>query len=374
MDYRSALRQRSGVGEYTHHAAAALQALLGAGDRPLALSCFSSSWRDRLRLSADLAGAEAVDCRVPVRLLNLAWHRLGVPPVEWLTGRRWDVTHSMHPLLIPAWSGARVITIYDLYFLEHPEAATAEIRRDYPALVRRHARRADHIVVISDYTRRAVCRTFDVPEDRVSLCPPGRPDWSPRERPPENGYLLFLGTLEPRKNIGWLLDAYAHLRRQRPDAPRLVLAGGATPAAAPWLARLQLPPLQGYVEYRGYVPDEGRRDLYAGASVVIQPSLDEGFGMPVLEAMAIGVPVVAARAGALPEVGADAVSFVTPNDVRALAEAIAAMLESPDHAAEATARGLRRAQYYAWDRTARQLYDAYATAMTTHRRRQTVSA
>ena len=374
MDYRSALRQRSGVGEYTHHAAAALQALARAGDRPLDLSCFSSSWRDRLALPADLAGAVAVDCRVPVRLLNLAWHRLGVPPVEWLTGRRWDVTHSMHPLLLPAWTGARLVTIYDLYFLEHPEAAAAEIRRDYPALVRRHARRADHIVVISDYTRRAVCRTFDIPEDRVSLCPPGRPEWAPRERPPAHGYLLFLGTLEPRKNIGWLLDAYEQVLRTRPHVPRLVLAGGATPAAAAWLARLQQPPLQGHVEYRGYVPDEARRELYAGASVVIQPSLDEGFGMPVLEAMATGVPVVAARAGALPEVGADAVTLVTPNDVRALAEAINAMLERPDRAEEATARGLRRARHYAWEHTARQLYDAYTTALTTHRRRRTMGA
>jgi len=135
IDYRPALRARSGVGEYTHQLVKALLESYPAsatGD-PLALTVFSSSWKDRLVDTPDFRGADAIDKRVPVSLLNFAWHRLGWPPIEQLTGRDFDVTHSLHPLLLPARHAAQVITIHDLYFLAHPERTRAEIRRDYPA-------------------------------------------------------------------------------------------------------------------------------------------------------------------------------------------------------------------------------------------------
>jgi len=128
MDYRAALRDRSGVGEFTHQLAAALLRAFPS----LELSIFSSSWKDRLQRSPDLDGAHAIDRRVPVALLNFAWHRLGWPAAETITGERFDVAHSMHPLILPSQSAAPVVTIYDLNFLTHPDWARAEIRRDYP--------------------------------------------------------------------------------------------------------------------------------------------------------------------------------------------------------------------------------------------------
>ena len=119
IDYRPALRERTGVGEYTHEL---VKALVGAIDPgTLDLTIFSSSWSDRLRLDEPgLGGVHAVDRRVPVRLLNLAWHRLGWPPAEALAGA-FDVTHSLHPLLLPSRAAAQVITIHDLSFLESPD-------------------------------------------------------------------------------------------------------------------------------------------------------------------------------------------------------------------------------------------------------------
>jgi AbrB family looped-hinge helix DNA binding protein len=119
---------------------------------------------------------------------------------------------------------------------------------------------------------------------------------------PRDGYLLFVGTLEPRKNLGVLLDAYAILLETRTAVPTLVIVGRTTPEAGSWLARIAEPPLAGRVRVLGYISDAERENVYAGARVLILPSLDEGFGLPALEAMSAGVPVVASSRGALPEV------------------------------------------------------------------------
>jgi glycosyltransferase involved in cell wall biosynthesis len=364
IDYRPALRERSGAGEYTHQLVKALATTSTADRRaePLDLTLFSSSWKDRLAPDPDLGGAAVVDRRIPVWLLNLAWHRLGWPPAELVTGSDFDVTHSSHPLILPARKAARIVTIHDLNFLEHPERTSAEIRRDYPKLARQHARRADRIIVPSQFTAANVARRFDLPAERIVVCPPGAPDWPRRAAPPVNGYLLFLGTLEPRKNIGGLLDAYERLSGR--DVPELVLAGKATAEARPWLDRLTRPPLLGRVRWVGYVDPSNRRALYEGARVLVQPSFEEGFGLPVLEAMTIGVPVVASHRGSLPEVVGDAGPLVDPEDSGALATAISSLLQDPTQATACVDKGIRRAAEFRWDRTALRVLDAYQQAIT----------
>jgi glycosyltransferase involved in cell wall biosynthesis len=361
LDYRPALRQRTGVGEYAHELTAALARTARAGDR---IHLFTSSWTDRPDagvLRAWPANVRVVDRRVPVRLLNWGWHRLGWPPVEWLAGPV-DIAHSLHPLLMPARTARQVITIHDLDFLRHPERTSREIRRDYPDLVRSHAAKAALVVVISEDTARAVQQDLNVERDRLVVCRPGLPGWIgvPVAQPARGGdYVLFVGTLEPRKNIGALLDAWSLLVREMPDLPRLRLAGPATPEAHPWLARLQVPPLHGRVEYVGYVDDRDRRQLYERARALVLPSFHEGFGLPALEAMALGVPVIASTRGALPEVVGDAGLLVEPDDVRGLAAAIRAVLEHPEQAAAMSARGLSRAASFTWDSAARALRDSY---------------
>ena len=369
IDYRAALRQRSGVGEYTHQLVAALLAVYppGGDGPPLALTLFSSSWKDRLAPDPALAGAAVVDRAVPVRVLNFAWHRLGWPAVESLTGGRFDVTHSLHPLLLPSRAAARIVTIHDLHFLEHPDQSGAEIRRDYPALVRRHARRADHVVVPSKFTAAQVDRLLDVPPGRVSVCSPGAPDWPPRRGIPADGYVLFFGTLEPRKNLGALLDAYEFLIARRRSVPPLVVAGRATLAARPWLDRIARPPLEGVARHIGYVDPDRRRELYEGARMLVQPSHEEGFGIPVLEAMTIGVPVVAADRGALPEVLGDAGTLVDPDSREDLADAIERMATDDAYADACASKGTMRARQFSWSRTARHVYQAYELALE-HRR------
>jgi glycosyltransferase involved in cell wall biosynthesis len=276
----------------------------------------------------------------------------------------------MHPLLLPSREAAQVVTIYDLDFLAHPERTTAEIRRDYPALARQHARRADAVIVISEFTAHEVARQLDVPRERIAVCRPGAPPWTPRERRPANGYALFFGTLEPRKNVTGLLDAYAALAARRRDLPELVLAGKATDAAKPWLERLNHPPLKGRARHIGYVKEADRRALYEGAAFLVQPSFEEGFGMTVLEAMTVGVPVVVARRGALPEVAGDAGIMVDAANAQEMGSAIEALIDNEALAAQAAARGIDRARQFSWDDAAERLVTAYEAAIERRRDRQ----
>ena len=360
-DYRPALRERTGVGEYLHHLMAAY-AKANPGD----VAVFSSSWKDRPRpgLAAEM-GVEVVDRRIPVRLLNWLWHRAGWPPVEHLAGQ-FDVIHAFHPLLIPARRAAQVVTIHDLFFLGHPENTRAEIRRDYPLLTAQHARRADAIVTPSHHVKGLVSERLGVPADRIYVCSPGAPSWRTLghgPHVPSDGYLLFVGTLEPRKNLGALLDAYTVLLRMRTLVPKLVIAGRATPQASQWLAQIAAPPLAGHIELLGYVSESAREQLFAGARALILPSLDEGFGLPVLEAMSAGVPVVVSNRGALPEVVGASGIVVDPAQPDELAAALVLIIDDADAATRWAAAGLERARSFTWPAAAITLRRAYTDAV-----------
>ena len=351
VDYRPALRARTGVGEYVHEIAGALARRLAPPDE---LVLFSSSWKDRIPSSAP--PGRRVDARVPVRVLNTLWHRFEAPAVERFAGPV-DIAHSFHPLLLPAARAAQIVTVHDLDFLDHPERTEREIRRDYPSLAAGHARRAAAVVAISQFTAGEVERRFGVPRDRIVICEVGAPAWPARSAPAPRGPILFIGTLEPRKNVGMLLQAYAELLASVRDAPPLWLAGGATDAAADWLRAIGEPPLAGHVQHLGYVESDHRYDLYRQASMFVLPSHLEGFGIPLLEAMTVGVPAIVSNRGALPEVAGGAAQVI--EDAGGLAAAMRRYLDDPAASAAAVSRGLERARHYTWDASAATLLDLY---------------
>jgi glycosyltransferase involved in cell wall biosynthesis len=391
IDYRPALRQRSGVGEYIFRLLQALRQVRQPGDE---VSIFSSSWKDRVD-RRELEGFGVVDARIPVRVLNRLWHRREWPPVEILAGR-FDVVHAAGPTLLPARRAAQVVTVHDLDFLAHPERTWAEMRRDYGALVQQHVLRADHVVVNSAYTAGEVHQRLGVPLARITVCRPGGLSWTARKAakpsdtaadetatgsakgaaalvtgPPVTaggvalgtGYILFVGTLEPRKNVGGLLESYTRLVQRWPDAPRLVLAGRTVALSKPWLDALTKEPLASKAVHLGYVADSEREALYKGASVLVLPSFNEGFGLPVLEAMTVGVPVIAANRGALPEVLGDAGMLIDPDDPDSLTAALERMLTDTALARRLAARGLRRTRLFDWLSSARALRTAYDEAV-----------
>jgi glycosyltransferase involved in cell wall biosynthesis len=361
VDYRPALRARTGVGEYIHTLVSAYTAT--HSDE---VTIFTSSWRDRPPPStARTLRVRLVDRRVPVAALNYLWHRLEWPYVEALAGDV-DVVHAAHPLLIPARRAAQVVTIHDLFFLTNPERTRAEIRRDYAQLAPNHARRAHAVITSSVHTKRLLSQQLGVMSDRIYVCPPGAPTWHALGRQPNRpsqGYILFLGTLEPRKNLDVLLDAFTTLAQGSRHVPRLVIAGGASPDAQPWLDRISREPLKDHVVYRGYVAHEQREALYAGACALVLPSFDEGFGLPVLEAMSAGVPVVVSNRGSLPEVVGSAGVLLEPDDVAAWATTFEKLASDSQWSTDLACAGLERARAFTWERTAAELRRAYEDAV-----------
>jgi len=366
LDYRPALRQRTGVGEYVHELARALVATAPPDE---ALHLFSASWADRLPADA-VPGARLVDRRIPVSVLNFAWHRLEWPPADRLARTAIDVAHSAHPLLMPARHAAQVVTLHDLDFLDHPERTSAEIRRDYPGLSGPHARRADRVVAVSRHTAAEAERRLGVPAARISVCSPGAPDWSRRAAEPTDGYLLFLGTLEPRKNLDLLVEAYGRLRARRSDVPRLVLAGRSTEGARPLLDRIAASPLAAAIDLPGYVDPSARRAVYDGALALVLPSHTEGFGIPALEALTRGIPVIAAARGALPEVVGRAGRLFDPTDPDALVQAMTDVVFDTDLRHRMREAGWSEAQRYRWTGTATAVREAWHLALEAKRARR----
>ena len=363
LDYRPALRARSGVGEYVHQVARHL-----VSDYPGdSVTLFTTSWKDRPdpKLEIDWPGVRISDHHVPVSLLNLAWHNIEWPPVELLAKDEYDVVLSSHPLLMPTRRAARVVTIHDIDFMRHPERTQREIRRDYPRLAARHARRADRVIVPSRYTASEVSQVLGVPPAQISLCPPGAPRWRDpiAGRTTEDGYVLFMGTLEPRKNVGLLLAAYEQLLARRLSVPKLLLAGSAGREAQAWLDAVSRPPLAGYVEHIGYVTEENRQRVYSRARMLVLPSFNEGFGMPVLEAMSLGIPVIVSDRGALPELVGDAGLVVSPDSEDSLASAVERLLTDHRLIETLSQKGRERARQFDWHQTATAIHQAFEEAI-----------
>ena len=358
VDYRPALRQRTGVGEYAHHLAAAL----ARRQDDARVTLFSSSWKDRLAPDV-VAGAAVIDARVPVSVLNFTWHRLSWPPVENF-GAHADVTWSLHPLRMPTLHAAQAVTVHDLYFLDHPEATTREVRRDYPSLAARHAASADAVIANSDYTRRLAASRLGIQADRITVCYPGAPPWRVREEPAAPGPILHVGTIEPRKNVKALIDGYLTLVAEAPVIPPPLMFAGRVAGPLAALAGAEERTLRPRgVKFLGYVSDDERLRLYREASMLVIASWDEGFGLPALEAMTIGLPVVAANRGSLPEVLGDAGLLVDPDAPRELAAAMRRLLEDPELRRQQAARGVARARDFSWDASATRLLGAFREAL-----------
>jgi glycosyltransferase involved in cell wall biosynthesis len=354
LDLRPSLSQPTGVGTY----------VLGIAERLPALApddqfhFFSASMKDRYPDRDWPDNVHLVDRRVPVRALNLAWNRLGWPPLDLFVGAPLDLVHSPHPLLVPARRARRIVTIHDLFFLKHPEMSDAEIRRDYVDLVREHAQRADGILCVSEHTASEARRLLDVPAEKIAVTPLGV-DPGFREPVPEDavetslrrlrlprGGILYVGSEEKRKNLVSLVMAYLSLARRRRDVPPLILAGPGTSWAQ---GGTRIGP---QIRATGYLPRNDVRALMASSSVLVLPSLEEGFGLPVVEAMAAGLPVVCTRGSALEEVAGDAAELVDPGDASGLAHAIERLLDDPDAAEALRRRGLERSQRFDWHDTA----------------------
>ena len=277
-----------------------------------------------------------------------------------------SLVHFPRPLVPPmaGLQAPRVVTIHDMFPLTEPQLFSAAIRHHHTWLVPRAARRADAIITGSEFCKGEIVATTGVIPDRVHVTPWGvaprfrpvgrDPDWLRERFGIDRPFLMCLGTLEPRKNLTAALEAFLALPAERQEL--LVIVGGQGwrntefERAARSTERVVL---------TGYVDDEELVRLLAAAECFLYPSLSEGFGFPVLEAMAAGTPVVSSKAGSLAEVVADAGLLVDPRRPEELAAAVLRVLESETRAADLRARGLARAAEFTWARCAEQTVEVY---------------
>jgi glycosyltransferase involved in cell wall biosynthesis len=372
IDYTSAVRQAAGIGRYTRGlVSAAIQ--LDRGNQYVLLVA-----RGGARPPSPFPAAANVVWRsIPAseRSLAILWHRLRLPLFAdtWVGGA--DVFHSPDFTLPPLWSARGLLTVHDLTFMHYPECAPPGLVAYLNAAVPRSVRRARLVLADSESTKRDIIELLGTRPDKVRVVYAGvGPEFGPVAEEPILAavraryglawpFVLNVGTLEPRKNHLRLIQAFAQLLPRHPDL-RLVLVGGKG-----WLyedvqaevARLEL---RDHVVFPGFVADADLPAVYSLAAVFAYPSLYEGFGLPVLEAMACGTPVVCSTASSLPEVAGDAALLVDPADVDALARALERALTDEPMRQDMRNRGKAQASRFTWSAAARTLLDAYQAAAT----------
>lgn len=247
-----------------------------------------------------------------------------------------------------------IVTVHDLVAFRFPEFFPPQASAVKRMLLQRSVRIASRVVVPSEATRDDLQNVLEVPGEKIRVIPHGvRPRGSASEHPPhDRPYFLAVGTVEPRKNFSRLIAAYALLTRHRGDVPDLLIAGRLGWLYDEIVAAPGKEHVAGRVHFLHYVSDEQLSTLYHHAVALAYPSLYEGFGLPVIEAMSAGIPVVCSNRGALAEVGQDAVFGVEPDDVESIAEGLQRVLTDNTERAIRVNKGRQRAQTYNWHRAA----------------------
>jgi glycosyltransferase involved in cell wall biosynthesis len=285
--------------------------------------------------------------RLPLHLLNHRYDLLHVPG------------HKL-PALSPC---PRLATIHDLAFLKFPETFQPLHRQRLVWFTQNAVRRSDRLIAISESTKRDLCELLRAAPEKITVIPHGvdrhlfHPGVAPAARP--HPYLLSVGTLQPRKNYELLIRAFNELCRRHRDPVELLIAGQRGWLCEPIEHAAAQSPFAHRIHLLGYVPDPQLAALYRGAHLVAQPSLYEGFGIPLVEAMACGAPVVAANASAFPEVVGPAGILLDPRDQDAWTTTFLSLLESPAQRAELSRQALARSAHFTWERTARETLAVY---------------
>jgi glycosyltransferase involved in cell wall biosynthesis len=353
-------KQPGGIGTYLRRIVPELAERLDEGSLVLA----HHGPEDKL-LFPGLEKVEEV--RLPQRrdVLGMSWHTLGFPPLERYLGE-FDLAHAPS-LVYPPSRAPLVATIHDLTVIKHPGAFPRKWRHFHARGLKLILRHSKVVLCDSRSTYDDLCSLTGNRDQRMRVVPlgvgpPGEVDEEEVEKilakhGLQAGYILFVGTLEPRKNLSRLVSAYAALGEEEKErSGELVLVG-----APGWMEEEELSRLQAQPGVRrlGYLPQDELEAIYGGAMLFVYPSLYEGFGLPVLEAMARGLPVVTSRTSSMREVGEGAALLVDPADEREIRRAIQRLVDDEDLREELASKGRKRAADFTWDRTAELTLQAY---------------
>ncbi|HDQ73616.1 MAG TPA: glycosyltransferase family 1 protein [Chloroflexi bacterium] len=374
LDVSAAVHRRAGLGRY----AESLTRALLAADRSTVL--MASPDRYALFYNAErgvepLSGLEHISTHTvalgykPWRMLVWMGQLARVPFNRIIPGA--TLFHATEHLLMPLRGVPTVLTVHDLIFRHLPEHHKPLNRWYLNLTMPLYCRRADHIIAVSECTKRDLIAAYGIALEKVSVIHEAA-DPRFRPQPPDAvaalraryglppRYLLFVSTIEPRKNLTRLLAAFEAVYADG-LSDGWVVVGKRGWLCDDFFAALERSPAREAVVLPGYVPDEDLPAVYAGAQALVFPSLYEGFGLPVLEAMACGAPVVTSTTSSLPEVGGEAALYCDPTDTESMIGVLRQLLQDPEMRPALARRGLARAAQFSWERTAAQtrvLYDA----------------
>jgi glycosyltransferase involved in cell wall biosynthesis len=368
IDYTAALKQSGGIGRYTQGLLTTLAeldpenhyTLLAPSDAPL----------EPLEFFHNHANFSHKIYPLSERWMTIGWHRFYVPfPVEWFAGSL-DVFHSPNFILPPVSRAKTLLTVHDLSFIRHPQGAVKTLRKWLNKVVPRSLARADHILADSESTKKDLIELFDlIPTDITVVGAGVEARFQPitnepqlnkvrrRYNLPSEKFILGLGTLEPRKNFTGLIQAY----NQSPvrKTHHLVIAGGKGWLYEDIFRAAAASPVTDHIHLIGFVADEDLPTLYSLADIFAYPSHYEGFGIPVIEAMACGTPVICADNSSLPEVAGPAAVQVSATDTSALAEALQRLAGDSLLREQAIRAGFKQAKKFSWPLAAARLLAVY---------------
>jgi glycosyltransferase involved in cell wall biosynthesis len=350
IDATSALLRSAGIKAYTYYWVRHLRQLARPGEEIRAFPYLKDF--GRLEHEASTLPRRAT---LP-RLALLYGVNLGGAPVLDTVLRGSDIFHGSNQVRLAPRRARLTGTIHDLTCFLMPELHTAGNVLADKAFADRILKRADGLIAVSENTRQDAIRVLGIAPDRIKTIYSGVPEEYFKAEPlrRERPYVLSVGTIEPRKNLDTLLDAWKLVRKELREAYDLVIAG-----PSGWGTQATLARIQKEAVYLGYVAEEKMPALFAGASVFVYPSLYEGFGFPVVQAMASGVPVVTSNTSCLPEVAGDGALCVDPKSPRQIADAMERLLESAELRKSIGAKGKKKAQRYHWATCAAQSLDFF---------------
>lgn len=365
IDYNAAVRQGGGIGRFVREitrvaSQAAPQHRFSLWYAARGLDENSSHMQALRDLVAQRRNITPRPIPLTERMLTIAWHRARVPlSVERFVGDV-DVVHGTD-FVLPPTKAKTLLSIHDFAYIIHPETAPPELRRYLGSVVPRNIARADHIHVNSRATKADMERLIGVDPSKSTIVYSGSgADFYPRSTAqiaelnqrlslPER-YILNVGTVQPRKNVERLIEAYAQLGDLAADVP-LVIAGKRGWMAEPIYAAVQKYNLAQRVQFLDFVSDQDLPTLYSGALVMAYPSLYEGFGVPIVEAQACGTPVITSNISSLPEIAGNAAILVDPHDPSAIANALRRILTESDLVTQLRIAGPRQAAKFTWEGT-----------------------
>lgn len=298
-------------------------------------------------------------------------------PYSHFFGKKADITHFFNYIIPPGVHGKAIVTVHDMVYKAFPETVRGRTMMMLNMGLKKSMKRADIIVTDSEFSKREIVKYFPQHEEKIRVVPCGvdlekfRPCDEPERIPAvkeslgiEGDYFLYLGTIEPRKNLERLISAYNALAKKLGDeCPKLVLAGGKGWLYDGIFARVERLGLTDKVIFTKYVPSEDMNPLMCGALAFVFPSLYEGFGMPPLEAMACGVPVLTSGEASLPEVTGDCAVICDAFSVKSIAQGLYRLYKDEALRKDLSVRGLERAKTFTWEHSAEVLWNVYEELM-----------